>query len=127
MVRIKLRVTTASMSEAEALRIGTEAYIFGYPLVTMELTRRVLTNVTKPEGKNAPMGQLCNLEAYPLPSDKAVTAPNADTLYSFGWIDLAKEPYIFGIPDSAGRYYLMPMLDGWTEVFSSSWQTYHGH
>jgi hypothetical protein len=113
----KVAVTAVPMSEAEALRLGTEAYIFGYPLVTMEMTRRVLTNVAKPEGKFAPMGQLSNLRTYPLPSDKAVTAPNADTLYSFTWLDLGKEPYIFGIPNAEGRYYLMPMLDGWTDVF----------
>jgi hypothetical protein len=46
-----------------------------------------------------------------------VTAPNADTLYTIAWIDVANEPWIFGIPDMGDRYYLMPMLDGWTDVF----------
>jgi hypothetical protein len=43
----------------EAVPEAIDAYIYGYPLVTMEMTRRVITNVSaKPEGTRAPMGQL---------------------------------------------------------------------
>ena len=104
-------------SEKEALELGTAAYVYGYPLVTMEMTRRVMTNVAAPTGKLAPMGQFAHLRAYPAPSDKEVTAPNADTLYSLAWLDVSREPYVLSIPDSRGRYFLMPMLDGWTNVF----------
>jgi len=106
-----------SLTPEEALAIGTEAYIYGYPLVTMEYTRRVLTNVEKPEGKAAPMGQFLRLRAYPTPEDRQVTAPNADTLYTITWLDVGKEPWILSLPDAQDRYYLMPMLDGWTDVF----------
>jgi hypothetical protein len=106
-----------SLTPDEAAAIGTEAYIFGYPLVTMEYTRRVLTNVEKPEGKAAPMGQFLRLRAYPTPDDKQVTAPNADTLYTMAWLDVSKEPWILSLPDANDRYCLFPMLDGWTDVF----------
>ncbi len=106
-----------SLTEDEAAKLGTEAYIYGYPLVTMELTRRVLTNVAAPDGKLAPMGQFARLRTYPTPADKEVTAPNADTLYTLAWLDLAKEPWVLSIPDMRDRYYLMPMLSGWTDVF----------
>ena len=96
---------------------GVMAYVYGYPLVTMEYTRRVMTNVPKPEGKLAPMGEFAHLRAYPSPSDKEVTAPNADTLYSLAWLDLSTDAYVFGIPDAKDRYFLMPMLDGFTNVF----------
>jgi hypothetical protein len=108
---------TTSVTPEEAAEIGTEAYIYGYPLVTMEYTRRVLTNVEKPEGKAAPMGQFLRLRAYPTPEDKQVTAPNADTLYTIAWLDVSKEPWILNLPAANDRYYLMPMLDGWTDVF----------
>jgi hypothetical protein len=101
----------------EALAIGTDAYIYGYPLVTMEITRRVMTNVVTPESTRAPMGQFALLREYPTAAFREVTAPNADTLYSAAWLDLSREPYIFSIPDAHGRYYLMPTLDGWTTVF----------
>ena len=108
---------TVSVGEPEALQIGMEAYIYGYPLVTMEMTRRVMTNVATPDGQHAPMGQFALMRGYPSAAFHDVTAPNADTLYSVAWLDLSREPYIFSIPDAHGRYYLMPLLDAWTNVF----------
>jgi hypothetical protein len=105
--------------EQEALEIGVEAYVYGYPLVTMEMTRRKMSNVPAPLAMKAPMGQFANAREYPNAAFKDVTAPNADTLYSAAWLDLSKEPYILHVPDEDGRYYLMPMLDGWTNVFAS--------
>ncbi len=55
----------AAVSPEEAMAIGVDAYIYGYPLVTMEMTRRVMTNVEKPEGTRAPMGQFVRMRAYP--------------------------------------------------------------
>lgn len=104
-------------SDKEATEIGIEAYVYGYPLVTMDVTRRVMTNVAKPQGAHAPMGQFLLMRKYPDAAFKDVTAPNADTLYSTAWLDLAKEPYVLSLPDMDGRYFLMPMLSGWTDVF----------
>ena len=101
----------------EAVPAGIEAYIFGYPLVTMEITRRVMTNVAEPEGTRAPMGQFVRMRKYPDASFKDVTAPNADTLYTTAWLDVGKEPWLLSLPDANDRYYLFPMLDGWTDVF----------
>jgi hypothetical protein len=97
--------------------LATDAYIYGYPLVTMEMTRRVMTNVAAPEGTRAPMGQLVKMREYPDASYRDVTAPNADTLYTTSWIDVGKEPWVLSIPAMKDRYYLMPLLDGWTTVF----------
>jgi DNA sulfur modification protein DndE len=108
-----------TLTEDEAFKLGTEAYIYGYPLVTMDVTRRVMTNVAAPEGTKAPMFQFANLREYPTAAFKDVTAPNADTLYSAAWLHLAREPWILHVPDVGDRYYLMPMLSGWTNVFDS--------
>lgn len=101
----------------EEFWLATDAYIYGYPLVTMEMTRRVLTNVSEPVGTKAPMGQIIKLRHYPNASFRDVTAPNADTLYTTSFFDVGKEPWVLSIPDMKGRYSLMPMLDGWTNVF----------
>jgi hypothetical protein len=101
----------------DKLQIATEADIYGYPLVTMDMTRRFFINVAAPEAASAPMGQLIKLRTYPAVDDHAVTAPNADTLYTMVWLDVSKEPWVFSIPNMGDRYYLMPMLDGWTDVF----------
>jgi len=101
----------------EEFWLATDAYIFGYPLVTMEMTRRVVTNVSKPEGTRAPMGQLIKLRQYPDASYRDVTAPNADTLYTTAFFDVGNEPWILSIPEMKERYFLFPLIDGWTDVF----------
>ena len=97
--------------------LATDAYIYGYPLVTMDMTRRVMTNVATTQGNRGPMGQFVKARNYPNASFRDVTAPNADTLYTTAWIDVGAEPWVLSIPDMKHRYYLMPMLDGWTNVF----------
>jgi hypothetical protein len=101
----------------EEFWLATDAYIYGYPLVTMEMTRRVITNVAAPEGTRAPMGQVIKLRQYPDATFRDVTAPNADTLYTTAFFDVGKEPWVLSLPDMKDRYFLMPMLDGWTTVF----------
>jgi hypothetical protein len=105
------------ISAQEARQIAEEAYIYGYSLITMEMTRREMTNVHELKGTRAPMGHLIRIREYPTAAFRDVTAPNADTLYTTAWIDVGKEPWVLSLPDAHDRYYLFPMLDGWTDVF----------
>jgi hypothetical protein len=97
--------------------IVREAYIYGYPLVTMDLTRKQETNVRVPDDAHAPMGQIIKLRSYPAVDNHGAAAPNADTLYTMVWLDVSKEPWVFSIPDMGDRYYIMPMLSAFNEVF----------
>jgi hypothetical protein len=105
--------------EQEALKAGVEAVVYGLPLVMVDLTKEKSTNVAKPEGFAAPINQFVNVRAFPDASFKDVVRANVDTLYSSAFLDLAAEPMVLSVPDTHGRYYLMPMLDAWTNVFAS--------
>jgi hypothetical protein len=120
------KAAEAAAKEAEAFALAAEAYVYGYPLVTMEMTRRIMTNVEKPEGTRAPMGQFVRMREYPTAAFRDVTAPNADTLYTTAWFDVSKEPWIVSVPDMKGRYFLLPMLDGWTDVFQDPGKRVNG-
>jgi len=106
-------------SEKEAVKIGIEGYIYGYPLVTMEMTRRRVTNVASVEATRAPMGQFVHIRKFPTAEYRDIPGANVDTLYSTAWIDLAKEPYVLSLPDAGDRYLMMPMLSAWTDVFEA--------
>ena len=70
------------------------------------------------------MNMFVNVPAYPPADFKGVVRSNFDTLYSIAWLDLTKEPLVISAPDTSGRYYLLPMLDMWTDVFASpGWRT----
>ncbi|CAF4179674.1 unnamed protein product [Rotaria magnacalcarata] len=100
----------------EARRIAIEAYIYGYSLVTSEVTRIQMTNSTGQGVVNTPMGVFNNLRSYPPATYHGVVAPNADTLYSIAWVDLDSEPWIFSHPDMNDRFYLFPIYTLWTPV-----------
>ncbi len=109
----------SAITPEEAHEIGVEAYIYFYPLISMDVTRRVGTNVPPDASPGfGPMNRFSNFLAYPTADMRVVVRPNFDTLYSSGWLDLTKEPMIVSAPDTNGRYYLLPMIDMWTDVFA---------
>jgi len=119
-----LPIKAASATADEAHAIGVDAYLYFYSPVTMDITRKQLTNVERAEGIQAPMNTFANIPAYPTADMRAVVRPNFDTLYSSAWLDMTKEPVVVSVPDTADRYYLLPMLDMWTDVFASpGWRT----
>jgi hypothetical protein len=123
-LHVSLTSHAESVSPEEAHAIGVEAYLYFYSLVTMDITRKQLTNVEHAEGISAPMNTFANIPAYPTADMRVVVRPNFDTLYSSAWLDLTKEPMVVSVPDTGGRYYLLPMLDMWTDVFASpGWRT----
>ncbi len=104
----------------EAVEIATEAYIYGYSLITTEVTRVQMTNVPELEGLRGPMGQFVNVKRYPPGDYRGVSAPNADTLYSLAWLDVGAEPMVFSYPDMGNRFFLFPMYSLWMPVVESS-------
>jgi hypothetical protein len=122
-VALPLCCTQASAQTAqaqEAYNIGVEAYVYFYPLVIMDVTRRQLTNIES--GKipaRGPMNTFSHAPAYPTAEIRVIVRPNFDTLYSSAWLDLTKEPMIISVPDTNGRYYLLAMMDMWTDVFAA--------
>jgi len=101
----------------EAVSISVDAYVYGYPLVTFDMVRKQQTNVAKPDAEHAPLGQMIRMRTYPAVDNHCCAAPNADTLYTEVWLDVSNEPWVVSIPDMGDRYYIVPMLDGWSEVF----------
>lgn len=100
-----------------------KAYVYAYPLVIMHITQQVSTNVAQPtvdaSKVMAPLNQFAHVPTFPTHQYNDIVRPNVDTLYSMAWLDLTKEPIILCLPDTHDRYYLMPLLDAWTNVFAS--------
>jgi hypothetical protein len=119
------RAEGPALSEEQAHAIGVDAYLYFYPLVLMDLTRLQSTNIEAgKEPLKGPMNTFVNASTYPSADFRTVVRPNFDTLYSSAWLDLTKEPMVMSVPNTNGRYYLLPMLDMWTDVFDSpGWRT----
>jgi hypothetical protein len=107
------------INEQEAYEIGIEAYTYLYSLVLMDATRRQAVNVEpgKAFGRG-PMNTFVHVPIFPPADFRDVVRPNFDTLYSIAWLNLTKEPMVVAAPDTQGRYYMLPMIDMWTDVFA---------
>ena len=108
------RVTSA----AEASRLAADAYVFGYPLVLMDVTRYIATSTMQPALGRAPTNCFAHMRSLPDASFTDIVSPNADMLYSVAWLDLREQPMVLGLPEMGARYYLMQLLDAWTNVFA---------
>jgi hypothetical protein len=115
--RTKKEVATSDMSFDS---IAQRAYIYGLPLVLMDITRRQMTNCTTATNQSAPMNQLSNKSSFPNAANGAgIVRPNVDTYYSTAFADVTKEPIVLCVPPMNNRYYMMPLLDAFTNVFES--------
>ena len=104
-------------TEQKALEAGVQAVIYGLPLVMMDLTKESFQNTPAPSG--APLNQFLHVRAFPPASFKQVVRVNVDTLYSSAFLHLSEEPLVLSVPDTHGRYYLLPLFDAWTNVFAT--------
>lgn len=111
--------TSAGLDAIGAL--ARDVYHYAYPIVLMDVTMRVATNVpdTNTIPMRAPLNQFAHFRSYPKADSRDIVRFNFDTLYSFAWVDLSKGPIILSLPDTNGKYYLVPALDMWTDVFCS--------
>jgi hypothetical protein len=98
-----------------ASHLGSEAYVYGVPLLNMEKTYETQTSVSVPDGRgNGPVNHFSHLRALADPLDRTVVAPNDDTLYSIAWIDLSDGPMVVHTP-KADRFHVLPLYDPYEE------------
>jgi len=114
-------------SMSPLVKSAVDAYIYFYPLVVFGVSFEVLTNVKKPtwERLSAPLNQFMSVR-HNRPDNHGVILPSTDTLYTMAWVDVSKEPIIFGapeIPDIPGvgrkRFMMYEFMDAWTNVYYS--------
>ncbi len=119
-------MTTINRNASEAsLAAGVaDAYTYAYPLVLMDVTRAVSTNVRTPHGlKNmgqAPINQFAHVRIFVPGGSTVVVRPNDDTLYSLAWLDLIDQPLVLSVGKTYRTFYLLPILDAWTNAVANA-------
>ena len=107
-----LLISAYSLCKIKAV---SAAYLYGYPLLMMEQSR--LTSQSNLETPSF-INRFNHIQEFPNHEFRNVVRPNNDTLYSNAWIDLSIEPLVLSVPDTENRYYVMPFMDAWTNVFA---------
>jgi hypothetical protein len=97
---------------------GVLSYIYGYPLLMFGVTGRTANTVPDAMTKlgAAPLNQFGKEMVLPNASFTAVVLPSTSTLYASSFLNLCEEPVILHLPNFGRRFFIMQILDGWTEV-----------
>jgi hypothetical protein len=86
---------------------GVAAYVYGLaPVAVRQTVRRF------------PENNLVSIAALVDPSVRVVVLPNHDTTYTVGRLNLASGPLVIDVPDTGGRYYVIQLLDAYSNTFS---------
>jgi hypothetical protein len=104
------------------IEAAKKAYIYAYPLVLVDTTKKIMTSnntIKDPMKPQAHINSIIHVPTFPDATFTAIVRPNVDTLYSFAWIDLEREPVVVALPDTHDRYYVAEFMDAWTNVFAS--------
>jgi hypothetical protein len=113
---VKMAQISTSNNPAD---IATLAYIWGFPLVTMERQFNFVTNPNIPPGiGRGPANAISCATELVNASFTDVVTPNSDTLYCQVQFDLTNEPIVIVVPPIEDRYYSFEFLDAYTNVFT---------
>jgi hypothetical protein len=117
--QVAIAATEPTVSDQEAFEIARDAYVYGYPMMLMDVSFKQFTNYSEPTGivTQAPYNQFSHAQAFPPSEFKTVVRPNVDTLYSSANLDLDPEPIVLSVP-ATDRYFMLPLLSMWTDVFA---------
>ncbi|BBO90727.1 DUF1254 domain-containing protein [Desulfosarcina ovata] len=117
-IRATCGVDIDHAEEDLAFALGTQAYIFGYPLAITAATTLIATNTDSPlPNAYAPFNQFGHVAKLFTAEDKDVVSSNVDTVYSSAFIDLKQGAALISVPGTGDRYYSMMLEDAYTNVF----------
>ncbi len=105
----------AAQQTLAAQSLLEQAYLYAFPLVLMDATRKVSTNTETPNGTRAPINQFIHAEKLADAASRAVVTPNVDTIYTQAFLDVGSEPMLYGVPQT-DRFFNVQVLDAWTNT-----------
>ena len=105
----------AAQQTLTAQSLLEQAYLYAFPLVLMDATRKVSTNTETPNGTRAPINQFIHAEKLADAASRAVVTPNVDTIYTQAFLDVGSEPMLYGVPQT-DRFFNVQVLDAWTNT-----------
>ncbi|MGW8465183.1 DUF1254 domain-containing protein [Pseudomonas sp. CLCA07] len=98
--------------------LAVQAATYGAPLVAMYNLRSTVALGQSPKAKPNTIWKMVDISTPKLAAESGYVSPNLDVIYGFGFADLNAEPVILKAPDSNGRYYMIEIVDMWTNAFA---------
>ena len=109
-----VRRRTLIRDQETALEFAVDAYVYLYPLVLLDVTRRVMTSGDA--AGHARPNAFAHVTGTLPAGFRDIVRPSFDTLHSFAWLDVRHEPVIVSVPDAGDRYYQLALIDMWSDL-----------
>ncbi|WP_083240476.1 DUF1254 domain-containing protein [Methyloceanibacter methanicus] len=103
---------------AWANSLATQAATFCASPVGMYNLRQDIATGASPKAKPNHIWRMPNISTPKLAKESGYVTPNVNTIYGFGFMDLAEEPVILTTPDSKGRYYIVQLVSMYDDTFA---------
>src|SRR5262249_22287574 len=110
-------IATAADPVDDLASIARDAYVFTFPLYE-NYRVRYLGHFSPANPRRVPLNHFNHQRALSDDTERAVTTPNSDTLYSSSYLDLAAGPLVLAVPAVAERYYSLAMMDFYANDFA---------
>lgn len=107
--------TQPSADYQKGYSLGSEAYLYGLPLMVTNATYKTMTSVNISSGAYGPVNQFNNVRGANTAASKAVVAPGSTSLSSIAWLDLRDEPQVLHVPVVKDHYFVLALIDPYTE------------
>jgi hypothetical protein len=107
--------------------LALQAVTYAAPLVAMYNLRSTVALSPKAKARPGDIWRFDDIASPEVAAQSGYVTPNVNVIYGFGFIDLAREPYILTAPDSRGRYYMIQLVDMWTNSFAYPVGEYAGY
>jgi hypothetical protein len=101
-----------------AYSLALQAAVWGYPLTTFYSLRYKDAVGPKPHAPPGEIWRMSDISTPKLSEESGYVTPNVNTVYGFGFMDLGPEPVILTVPNSKGRYYMVEILDAYSNAFA---------
>lgn len=93
-----------------------EAFDYAYPLYLLSTYRWTALETTDSRTSTT-LDHFAHSRKIATPDDKWANGPIVEALYSTAWIDLARGPVILRTPDTHDRYYVLTLIDFYSNTF----------
>jgi len=104
--------------EAWTDALAIQAATYGASLLAMYNLRSSVAVGPNPKTPPNEIWRMEDISTPKLAAESGYVSPNLDVVYGFGFADLGIEPVILTAPDSGGRYYMIEIVDMWTNAFA---------
>ncbi len=113
-----VRADQSDLGQQWVQSLALQAATYGVPIVAMYNLRNSVAFAPQAKARPNQLWRVSNIATPAIAKQLGYVTPNVNVIYAFGFADLGQQPLILKAPNSRGRYYMVEIVDMWTNAFA---------